>query len=124
MFRELFDGDGQRALPRFAFHDGTRLCGTRSDFTGQRRLHLAFADQFLDAFDGGLVDVEIDVHRVEGDHRGQLGLVRCHQVAARDERLPQSPRDRRGDLRPTEIEVSGLQVGPSGSQRGGRLRLL
>jgi hypothetical protein len=73
-------------------------------------------DQVLNVLHGGLIHVEVSVHGILGDDRGEDRLVGDDQVAARAQRSPDAAANGRGDLGPAEIELGRLPVGPGGVQ--------
>src|SRR5206468_2018210 len=70
--------------------------------------------QLAEAQVGEVVDVEVDVHRVDGDERGQdgaAGLARLHDVADRHQGPPDVAADRGADLGEAEVELRRLERG-------------
>src|SRR5262249_24009691 len=61
------------------------------------RLELSFPNQLLHTEDGCLIDVEINVHRIQRDDGGQKRLIGKGQVAASEECATNSSGDGRGD---------------------------
>ena len=58
---------------------------------------------------GALIDVEIEVDRIDRDDRGQQGLVRLHEIADRDQAAVDAAGQRRLDLGEFEVEAGPPQ---------------
>ncbi len=65
-----------------------------------------------------LVKVEVGIHRVERDDRGEQRLVLVGQVAQRQIVAADHPIDRRGDLAKIEVEFVLFHIGDAGIDRG------
>ena len=73
-------------------------------------LDLALVDGPADPQHGGLVDVEVGVHRVERDDGGQQGLVLVDQVAERVVIAADLAVDGRRDLGEVKVELVDLEL--------------
>src|SRR3546814_11431804 len=68
--------------------------------------------------EGALVDVEVEIDRVQRDDGGQDGGIGFHQIPDRDTVTIDAPGDRSADLRVLEIEPGALTGGPGATALG------
>ena len=96
---------GKSCLVGQADLDGHRLLPLGLD------LELALLHQPLDPEHGLLVDVEVDVERIQADDRGQDRVVGLDQVAGVDHAPAEQPGDRGPDFGPVQVELGQVAVG-------------
>ncbi len=82
----------------------------RQVHAGPRWFDLPLVDRPAQPQQGRLIHVEIGIHRVLRDDRGQQGLVLVHQVAERQVVAADVAVNRRDDLGKVMIELIGLHV--------------
>jgi hypothetical protein len=75
-------------------------------------LHLACEDQLPQVQDRLFVHVEVRIHRIDGDNRGQQGRVGGHQIAFVDEVAAGPPADRGGYSGEFQIECCPVYCPP------------
>src|SRR3546814_7830897 len=79
---------------------------------------MRISDWSSDVCSSDLVDVEVEIDRVQRDGGGQDGGIGFHQIPDRDTVTIDAPGDRRADLRVLEIEPGALQGGPGANELG------
>src|SRR3546814_13221299 len=79
---------------------------------------MRISDWSSDVCSSDLVDVEVEIDRVQRDDGGQDGGIGFHQIPDRDTVTIDAPGDRRADLRVLEIEPGALQGGPGANELG------